>query len=336
MTPIEKRNGEETEEEGEKRSRVLPPSWRLEAVLTSREEGEVAKVGVVVVEVHDKKMTSQLVKKLQELAPLEDLQHLKRVKSSKDSTGGRVQVLLWKLEVQKEDGDLQTSTLSQLASLGLPTSCLGQVTQEQVAAWQPVSRAQYDELRTPASHWPSHFHEDKHLESLLAGTHQLWGEEARLEQGSMLELAGREGGVVVDGGRVVAQGRGSPHHPLAHTAMVLVDLVARSQGGGAWPFTGAGEPGMSYSPGQERGEASLAPHTGPYLCTGYTVYLAREPCHLCAMALLHSRVARLVYRLPSTDGALVTRDRLLERKGLNHKFLVLRVVGEGGRRGGCS
>ena len=52
------------------------------------------------------------------------------------------------------------------------------------------------------------------------------------------------------------------------------------------------------------------PSGSGYLCTGCTVYLAQEPCHLCAMALLHSRAARVIFIRASGDGALVTRDSL--------------------------
>ena len=56
-----------------------------------------------------------------------------------------------------------------------------------------------------------------------------------------------------------------------------------------------------------------------YLCSGYDVYLAREPCHMCAMALLHSRTGKLVFCYPSTDGALTSADMLHTRPGINHR-----------------
>ena len=240
-------------------------SWKLEAVLGKDiVDVVVKKVTVVTVEVVDRKKISYLVKKLSEAAPLRDLQHLKRVKSCRNSAA----VLLWPAE--EVDG-----TLDKLLALGVDTAGLGEISTKKVASRQPVTRAQFEHLREDEDYWPSSFHEDKDLESLVSGTHSLWGEKAREEQEEMLGLCGDRGGVVADGNKVVAQGQGSTDHPLAHTAMVLADLVARSQGGGAWAFTNS--PALFFTPVEELHSPAIsaAPSSGPYLCTGYTVYLAR-------------------------------------------------------------
>lgn len=36
-----------------------------------------------------------------------------------------------------------------------------------------------------------------------------------------------------------------------------------------------------------------------YLCLNYHVYTSHEPCTMCAMALVHSRISQLVYLKPS-------------------------------------
>lgn len=140
--------------------------------------------------------------------------------------------------------------------------------------------------------------------------------------------------------------------------MWLVDNVARSQRGGAWqsslefaadaPLRGLprsyydylqqNEPWQDLQCGAElprRGEQpptaeeeladNLAKY-GPYLCTGYDIYLLREPCLMCAMALVHSRARRVFFLEPTSNGALTSSFRLHTVKELNHHYEVFQFT----------
>ncbi|KYN04172.1 PREDICTED: probable inactive tRNA-specific adenosine deaminase-like protein 3 [Cyphomyrmex costatus] len=62
---------------------------------------------------------------------------------------------------------------------------------------------------------------------------------------------------------------------------------------------------------------------GPYLCTDYWAFLLMEPCPLCAMALLHSRVARIFYGTANQSvGVLGSKTILHTVPGLNHRYRV--------------
>ena len=65
----------------------------------------------------------------------------------------------------------------------------------------------------------------------------------------------------------------------------------------------------------------------PYLCTGFDCYVVREPCAMCAMALVHSRVRRVVYCMPDAQfGALGGAFRLHGQRSLNHHYQVYRCM----------
>lgn len=68
-----------------------------------------------------------------------------------------------------------------------------------------------------------------------------------------------------------------------------------------------------------------------YLCTGYDCYVTQEPCTVCAMALVHSRVSRVIYCKSDTNhGALGGKYKLHSQKSLNHHYTVFRIPWEPG------
>ena len=67
-----------------------------------------------------------------------------------------------------------------------------------------------------------------------------------------------------------------------------------------------------------------AAYTGNYRLTGASLYVTIEPCTMCAGALVHARIARLVFgtREPRA-GAVVSTAQVLAAPGLNHRVEVV-------------
>jgi tRNA-specific adenosine deaminase 3 len=263
------------------------------------------------------------------------------------------------------------------------------------------------QAREASKIWPLNFHPDPKIESLIDGS--LFSEDHLLAiegimslviKAAKLEAVGDErctGAAVIidpeDGRILTVSAARMDQHPMWHAAMLVVDLVAKLHGGGAWrlsddaarertdiiqdedeisdeePTESNGAIGeqnprtrlrrikRSYQEetplcypeslrtslsfpvqtsldvqvarkGRRNGHQSKQKESstkkcGPYLCTGYWVFLLMEPCPLCAMALLHSRIARIFYGTANPSaGVLGSRAMLHTMPGLNHRYHV--------------
>lgn len=310
--------------------------WQVVPVLSERESQKVVLMPVYAAPVLDKKEASRLVKEVSAVYPLGDHPHLKRVRACA-SVGSLhpLEMILCPAGPKPKEGPLQS--LAELFPDGQVDLCgLGEPFLAQVPVCPPLTRAQYEEA---ASHWPVSFHENKRISRALSGC--LFSPLEKVAMQSHMEAAikaakqgarqGMEpvGAVVVDPatGRVLAVGHDCRNgfNPLLHAVMVCIDLVAYGQGGGAYSYQDF--PACISFQGDDSSARSSPSGDGlPYICTGYDMYLTREPCTMCAMALVHSRIERVFYGVPSPHGALGTNYHIHSRKDLNHRYEVFRGI----------
>lgn len=100
------------------------------------------------------------------------------------------------------------------------------------------------------------------------------------------------GAVVVQHGRVIGEGFNQPigaHDPTAHAEIVAMRDAAR--------------------------------RIGNYRLSGADVYVTIEPCQMCVGAMVHARIARVVYgTCEPKAGAIESAMRAHEHPSLNHRM----------------
>ena len=106
------------------------------------------------------------------------------------------------------------------------------------------------------------------------------------------------GAVVVAGGTVVGRGFNQPigrHDPTAHAEIVALRAAASA--------------------------------TGNYRLGDATIYVTVEPCLMCVGAMIHARIATLVFGTTEPKaGAIESTQRAHEHPALNHRLLVVSGV----------
>lgn len=128
-------------------------------------------------------------------------------------------------------------------------------------------------------------------------------------------------------------------NPVMHSTMLAIDDVATNAGAGHWKgisnkFLDTLQKKLDDS--EELNDHRIDASFLPYLCTNYDIFVTEEPCFMCTMALIQSRIRRLFY-LDTTSikdhdlKKLCYSDKAIERfyihraKNLNHRFEAWRV-----------
>ena len=100
--------------------------------------------------------------------------------------------------------------------------------------------------------------------------------------------------------------RTSTHHPLRHAALDVIRQVADAR---------AQQPPAAQNEATKNG--------AQYLLTGLTLFITHEPCLMCTMALLHSRVKAVFYLVPMPKtGGCGGVACIPSLKGVNHRFSI--------------
>lgn len=110
---------------------------------------------------------------------------------------------------------------------------------------------------------------------------------------------------------VVAKAVDASDRSSLHPSKVLRHAVMECISAAAIPQTG-----------ENAHTQSTAASLDLYLCTGLDLYISREPCVMCAMALVHSRIRRVFYGQPIGEKAVggLSNARIHVEPRLNHRY----------------
>ncbi|KAJ7212201.1 cytidine deaminase-like protein [Mycena pura] len=113
--------------------------------------------------------------------------------------------------------------------------------------------------------------------------------------------------------------RRSAAHPLRHAVMNAIRQLADHHAASDDPYPPAVQVEADDESSPDDGERNGR----NYLLTGRMLFTTHEPCVMCSMALLHSRVKEVVYILPMRGtGGCGGATCLPTLSGVNHRFII--------------
>lgn len=263
--------------------------------------------------------------------------HLKRCRSTKDF----VEILIGPKNQIPHELLQQVIELRKNTMIDINTSDqMIKIKKIRAAKFAPLTRKQYNE---EGIFWPLYFkkpslevvpltdEEKKHAIQFLNYSIQIGKEFGTCEGGCVLTFQNNIVGI---------SGDNRKNHPLHHAGMLAIEMVAYKLRNGIKEKykqnriisnhtnkTTCKEHKLSVEEGNKQTNINSDIIMDQYLCTNYFAYFSHEPCLMCAMAMVHSRVKCIIFdKTNINNGALCSKLKIHSIKNLNHHFKVYKSV----------
>jgi tRNA(Arg) A34 adenosine deaminase TadA len=239
----------------------------------------------------DAKDASTVNKYLHDSFPLPTLPHLKRLRkvapSDESTIKTTVEVIV---DLAPEDLEIEDT----LAGFPVPYEAAERISVPRSGPKSKDQFAAYNRI------WPVVFHQS--MDKKLAEAAHREAETAIADVWKRFIDSDEECWVITFNGNKITTSTTNPSHPLKHSTIVAIDLVARLKADAKLPAS-------------------------QYLSQGYYYLLRREPCFMCAMAMVHSRVKAVIFLEYNTArGALASKTDCTWLAATNHKYSVYRLL----------
>ncbi|RWS23403.1 hypothetical protein B4U80_13382 [Leptotrombidium deliense] len=269
----------------------------------------ISKMSVSVLQITEKKDISNVLAMLSARFPWnEQFSHLKRVRAFKCDNVTLFQIIVTTEEQFNDECDdiiSQLKNVGEIITVEVPSEC-------------PLTRTQFENCK---NFWPTNFHENKYISKCLTG--KVFDEVALqkiLENFKKLmslscETNNVNAALALHKDNIVTYATSDYNYPLKHAVMCLIDAVAQKQ--------------LTQTSKNNDNEEI------PYLLRGNDVFVIQEPCVMCSMALIHSRVKRLFFINKASDlnklsccpeDTAITSMKLHVGNKLNHRFEAWKIT----------
>ena len=295
-------------------------------------------------DINDPKKLSSIIARLHESYPLKDYYaKFKRVKS----------INFLKKEQAVDKSKFQILLCPKEAFTGLPSDLekiVTNLTELDLPVDKILTKKQYEIVNK--TYWPMSFHLDKYIESLLDQSKKFFSDEQSLKYDFYMRMAlefaesmkSISAALVVDPRNdcLIAGALDSRlSHPLGHSVINAMRNVSKRH------LVELKNPNSHLDVNLDdinrdlkefienklndehknkyellKENLSKTLDLNDYLCTNYILFLTHEPCSMCSMALVHSRVSKVFYTFNTKHGYLHTNSRIHCLSNLNHNYEV--------------